>query len=315
MNGRRSQSQQQAQIKQMSTQAGYRRADEDDINLMTSQTSPRHQQMAVTEEEDDMRLFLSQSQQRGESSLSDLAESNHIANSAENVKLNVERIGSIIKLNQQTMLSQNIIVMNLIGDISISVSEISERVKTLENKFNKLSLKADNNAKTVAELNKSVNSLKKMQRQTEADHEKRLKHIETVLSSRQNEGNTEQEIITIHNLSYQQKDVEDVNTLLRDGLGMDIQAKAIHRAPSKFYNAGILTVELSSQKEKSEVMKNKRKLRHNNNYVDVYIDSLKMETQTENNFHTMIQNMHNQLFSVPTKRSYNPNNANRSYRY
>ena len=264
MNGRRSQSQQQAQIKQMSTQAGYRRADEDDVNLMTSQTSPRHQKMTVTEEEDDMRLFLSQTQQRGESSLSGLADSNHIANSAESVKLNVERIESIIKLNQQTMLSQNNIVMNLIGDISISVSEISERVKTLENKFNTLSLKAENNAKTICELNKFVNSLTKMQEQTEADQEKRLKRIETILNSRHNEGNTENEItvtennkITIHNLSYQQKDVEDVNTLLRDGLGMDIQAKTIHRAPSKFYNAGILTVELSSQKEKSEVMKNK----------------------------------------------------------
>ena len=81
------------------------------------------------------------------------------------------------------------------------------------------------------------------------------------------------------NLPYGQKDVEDANELLRDGLGLDIEVLDVHRAPSVSNNAGVLTIELSSPHDKEQVMKHKRKLRFTEKYYDVYIDSTNTHIQ------------------------------------
>ena len=118
----------------------------------------------------------------------------------------------------------------------------------------------------------------------------------------------------ILNFPYGQKDREDVDELISRGLGLNIRAKSVHRAPSKGYNAGVLTIELASQDDKADLMRNKYKLRRNDRYSNVYIDSVNphRNIHVENSFHVLIQDMHDKVFRG-AGRSNVRNGRNRTY--
>ena len=66
----------------------------------------------------------------------------------------------------------------------------------------------------------------------------------------------------------------------------------IQKAPSLYNNAVVLTVELSSSRDKEQVMRNKRNLRTSDLYYDIYnIDS------TNNNVHTRVKDKLNMLMT------------------
>ena len=261
-------------------------AEEDDFSLMLSQSM--HD---ASQDDDDMRLFLSQSQPRVRRSLNESTMSD-VTESAASVKLDVQRIEAIIKLNQKSMLAQNKVVMELVANISVTVSEISDRLVVVENKLRTLNTIAINNNEQISELKKdSANKMKKQQDRI-LQIENRLNNIENKRSTPSTSGNNGNEIalqennidsknensVIILNFPYGQKDREDVDELINRGLGLNIRAKSVHRAPSKDYNAGVLTIELSSQDDKAALIRNKYKLRRNECYSNVYIDVL---THTE----------------------------------
>ena len=66
--------------------------------------------------------------------------------------------------------------------------------------------------------------------------------------------------IVIHNLSYQQKDAEDVNKLLSKGFNLGMKAKTVYRAQSRNHNAGVLTVEMHSLDDKAAAPKKRTML-------------------------------------------------------
>ena len=136
-------------------------AEEDDFSLMLSQSM--HD---ASQDDHSMWSFLSQSQPRNlnESTMSDVTES------AASVKLDVQRIEAIIKLNQKSMLAQNKVVMELVANISVTVSEISDRLVVVENKLRTLNTIAINNNEHISELKKdSVNKMKKQQDKLKTD--------------------------------------------------------------------------------------------------------------------------------------------------
>ena len=76
----------------------------------------------------------------------------------------------------------------------------------------------------------------------------------------------------IKNLPFGQKVNEDVDKLLRTGLGFHMNAKTVDRTRSISNNAGVITLGLRSEAEKEQVMRFKHKLRYTDSYYDVYID-------------------------------------------
>ena len=54
----------------------------------------------------------------------------------------------------------------------------------------------------------------------------------------------------IKNLPFGQNDTNDVKKLITDGLGLNVQVCNIQRALSLYTNAVVLTVELSSSRDK-----------------------------------------------------------------
>ena len=114
----------------------------------------------------------------------------------------------------------------------------------------------------------------------------------------------------IHNLASRQKDVEDVNKMMSRGLNVGIKAKTIHRAPSRYHNAGVLTVEMHSLDDKAAVLK----LTNNNQLNNVVIESFKTPThvQIENKFNSLINAMHMKVFNRD-RSAYNRINGFRPY--
>ena len=84
--------------------------------------------------------------------------------------------------------------------------------------------------------------------------------------------------IVISNLPNQDRDEEDVMTLLYVGLSLpinDIAIKNISRSESKGGEPGNLTVELETIDHKIHVLRKKRDLRYTNEYHNVFIRSVK----------------------------------------
>ena len=139
--------------------------------------------------------------------------------------------------------------------------------------------------------------------------EARLIAIETKLNDGRpiNEPSHEKSTIKIQNLPFGQNDTEDVNTLLREGLGLRVQTKSIHRARSIYNRAGIITAELNSVDDRSRIMQNKRRLRSIDKYRNVYIESDESVTQgrLEHKFLQLMYSMRNDDQSDPHLNRYN----------
>ena len=99
--------------------------------------------------------------------------------------------------------------------------------------------------------------------------------------------------IVILNLAYQQKDAKYVNKLLSRGLNLSMKAKTVHRAPFKYHNAGMLTVEMHSLDDKVAAIKKRAMLTKINQFDNVAFESFKTPThvQIENKFDSLMEEM------------------------
>ena len=244
-------------------------------------------------------------------------------------------------MNQKTMLSQNRNVLKLISGISTHVANISDRLLTLENKVESMNIKVESNTSAIKAIERNMAALNATDKNKDSviQLDQRIKLVENKLSEQSaiaqvnnNIHNTNEKptnettcgkivvaenAIVIHNLAYRQKDVdivEDVNKMMSRGLNLGIKAKTIHRAPSRYHNAGVLTVEMHSLDDKAAVLKRKAILTNNNQLNNVAIESFKTPThvQIENKFNSLINAMHMKVFNRD-RSAYNRINGFRPY--
>ena len=237
------------------------------------------------------------------------------------------------------MLSQNQNVLKLISGISTHVANISDRLLTLENKVESMNIKVESNTSAIKAIERNMAALYAMDKNKDSviQLDQRIKLVENKLSEQSaiaqvnnNIHNTNdrkptnettcgkfvvaENAIVIHNLAYRQRDVEDVNKMMSRGLNLGIKAKTIHRAPSRYHNAGVLTVEMHSLDDKAAVLKRRAILTNNNQLNNVVIKSFKTPThvQIENKFDSLINAMHMKVFNRD-RSAYNRINGFRPY--
>ena len=79
----------------------------------------------------------------------------------------------------------------------------------------------------------------------------------------------------MYNLPHWIQDGIDVNLILHDGLGLQLDVKTITRSPSVNNRAGVLTIDLNSRDDVIKVMQRKMRLRNHHKYYEVYIEKKK----------------------------------------
>ena len=279
-------------------------------------------------DDDDLHLWLSQSQPApiAEPTLQ-LDESivDGITASTNNVQMNVREILQIIRNNHNYMTKQNDALFKLVREVSENVSDISEKVSTLERKFCTINKTVKSNKETLVDvkcdiekLQKTVKTLKTTQMDAVKSDPfgKRLKLIERRLEERDrvpeniaannNTAGMDDKMVRVKNLPYGMQDEEDVNKLVRDGLGLNVTIKSVTREPSLYNRAGVMTIELHSNDDKMLMVTNKWKLRRTEKYYDVYIEDGNSSTNNrlEKRLQMLVQNVQHGLanISVPPHR-------------
>ena len=219
------------------------RKSEDSLNLMLSQDdTERRMQNGL--EDDDLHLWLSQSQTAPtQQSMDDTAMSD-ITSPDNDVQMNVSEILNMIRHNHNYMVKQNDVLFKLVREVSVNVSEINDKIRILEKKFSVIEKAVKHNKNEIVEvqhkvenLEKSVRILKEKQSVSViADElEIRLKAMENKLNQRITErvnitdvvanastATTDDRLLLIKNLPYGMKDNEDVVKLIHEGMGLDI---------------------------------------------------------------------------------------------
>ena len=129
--------------------------DDNDYELMFSQSPPNKSHVDQRIEEDDnLMLFLSQSQQH--EVLSCESTVNGLAASAASIKTNIAQVENIIKKNNSILAKQNDTVLKLIHEISANVNEMNERVNILEQKLCTLNNSVNKNRENVPAINRKL---------------------------------------------------------------------------------------------------------------------------------------------------------------
>ena len=107
------------------------RKSEDSLNLMLSQDdTERRMQNGL--EDDDLHLWLSQSQTAPtQQSMDDTAVSD-ITSPDNDVQMNVREILNMIRHNHNYMMKQNDVLFKLVREVSVNVSEINDKIRILE---------------------------------------------------------------------------------------------------------------------------------------------------------------------------------------
>ena len=227
--------------------------DDDDYELMFSQSPPNkiHVDQRI-EEDDDLMLFLSQSQQH--EVLSCESTVNGLAASAASMKTNIAQVENIIKKNNSILAKQNDTVLKLIHKISANVNEMNERVNILEQKLCTLNNSVNKNKENVTAINRKLLKLentvniiktdyKKFGRPTtQGNYEERLTQLENKLKYAETKEETSRHIrenlnydrlqktdhtVYIKKIPFGQNDSNDVKKLITDGLGLNVLYKCV----------------------------------------------------------------------------------------
>ena len=114
---------------------------------------------------------------------------------------------------------------------------------------------------------KSDKRLKLIERRLE-EHDRVPKNI----AVNNNMTGMDDKMVRVKKLPYGMQDEEDVNKLVRDGLGLNVTIKSVTREPSLYNRAGVMTIELHSNDDKMLMVTNKWKLRRTEKYYDVYVE-------------------------------------------
>ena len=259
-----------------------------------------------------------------------------ITASTNNVQMNVREILQIIRHNHNYMAKQNDALLKLVREVSENVSDISDKVSTLERKFCAINKTVKTNKDTLVDvkddiekLQKSVKTLKTKQMDAVKSDaiDKRLRLIERKLDERdrvpdgmavnsnvtamENRLNVDDKMVLVKNLPFGMQDEEDANKLVRDGLGLNIKIQSVSRKPSLYNRAGVMTIQLLSNDDKMLMMTNKWKLRRTENYYDVYVEDSKppINSRIERKIQMLVHNVQSKLanITVPSY-SYGRNN-------
>ena len=75
------------------------------------------------------------------------------------VLMNVREILNMIRHNHKYMVKQNDLLFNLVQDVSVNVSEISDKICTLEKKFCVISKTVKDNKDTIVEVQNNIRIL------------------------------------------------------------------------------------------------------------------------------------------------------------
>ena len=223
--------------------------------------------------------------------------------------MNIARIEEVIKNNHGAFTKQHEVLLNLVSDISVNVSEISDKVNKLERKLI-VTQKSVNNNKEVLDnvivdmemMKKTMNTIKQRQNKSmkHEEYEERLKTVESKLKEHENNRLTNRDddddndaTIIVRNLPYRMMDDADGHQLLSEGLGLDIPVQSVHRARSVNHQAGVLTIELTCAEDKQKVIANKMKLSRTQRYYDVFIDGGKtnVNRRIEQKFEMLVNNL------------------------
>ena len=259
-----------------------------------------------------------------------------ITASTNNVQMNVREILQIIRHNHNYMAKQNDALLKLVREVSENVSDISDKVSTLERKFCAINKTVKTNKDTLVDvkddiekLQKSVKTLKTKQMDAVKSDaiDKRLRLIERKLDERdrvpdgmavnsnvtamENRLNVDDKMVLVKNLPFGMQDEEDANKLVRDGLGLNIKIQSVSRKPSLYNRAGVMTIQLLSNDDKMLMMTNKWKLRRTENYYDVYVEDSKppINSRIERKIQMLVHNVQSELVNITVPSySYGRNN-------
>ena len=124
--------------------------------------------------------------------------------------------------------------------------------------------------------------------------------------------------VYVKNLSFGMKDDDDVEKLIKEGMGLNISVKSLQRAPSINNMAGIVTVEMHSKDDKVKMLRSKSKLRQSMDYFNVYIEDTNSPVQMriEQKLQMLMRNVqHASSFQYPHKSRYHSDVHNRNSTY
>ena len=306
---------------------------DDDFELCLSQT--QNTQLDTSDRSaDGLHLWLSQ-QPPSQQSSDDIAESD--------VHMNVREILNMIRHNHKYMVKQNDMLFNLVRDVSVNVSDISDKICTLEKKFCVISKTVKDNKDTIVEVQNNLKKLensvvilkKNMVKSVTSDElEVRLKAIEDKLKKQHADIQTtavndvmmadpsgdaiHDRQVYVKNLSFGMKDDDDVEKLIKEGMGLNISVMSLQRAPSINNMAGIVTVEMHSKDDKVKMLRSKSKLRQSMDYFNVYIEDTNSPVQMriEQKLQMLMRNVqHASSFQYPHKSRYHSDVHNRNSTY
>ena len=136
------------------------RKSEDSLNLMLSQDdTERRMQNGL--EDDDLHLWLSQSQTAPtQQSMDDTAMSD-ITSPDNDVQMNVREILNMIRRNHNYMVKQNDVLFKLVREVSVNVSEINDKIRILEKFFSVIEKAVKHNNNEIVEVQHKVENLEK----------------------------------------------------------------------------------------------------------------------------------------------------------
>ena len=299
--------------------------DDEDLHLMPPGTLSN----VADDDDDDLSLFLSQTQNSSATPIQMSQSVSDINATTASLKANIAQVEKMINTNHNFLVQQNDKLLKLITDMSVNVDTISSRVCTLEKQICIMNKSVKQNSDGLTKVKRDLTQLQMSvknaaQNQLIADYENRLKIVENIVKQK-NETEvgslniTNESSLIINNLPYAQKDEADVNCLLDSGLHLQMRVKSVSRAPSVHHNAGILTVELATVEDKYLVLQNKRKLRYNAKYADVYIeDNSRMDVHAHSRIEQKCIQLMNELqYEQPGYRSSRNgyNNGHQRHRY
>ena len=167
------------------------------------------------------------------------------------------------------------------------VCALSQKVNTQEKCFNKAQTDIETLFKTVSTLESAMNAPRTTLTTAPVTH--------TMDVDEQTPTNVSNSVI-ISNLPSQNKDEEDVETLLYVGLCLDVgevNIKNISRDEERHSRPGNITVEFENLDQKIKVLSRKRRLNLTNEYTEVYIRAVKTHNELvmERNFSKVLQSL------------------------
>ena len=225
----------------------------------------------------------------------------NIAKDTASVKSDIKRVEEIINNNRNANVSEHEALIMLLSSIQENVDKIDSRAACLDEKMRALSQKVNTQEKCLNKAQTDIETLFKTVSTLESAMNARRTNLTTAPVTHtmdvdeQTPANVSNSVI-ISNLPSQNKDEEDVETLLYVGLCLnvgEVKIKNISRDEERHSRQGNVTVEFENLDQKIKVLSRKRRLNLTNEYTEVYIRAVKTHNELvmERNFSKVLQSL------------------------